>query len=136
MTVAVDSTQAIAKPQFRIDLLKPVFWALAAVLAVLVVLPLAWLAYYALVDKNGQLTLANSRRWGDATLRRPFLIAIGMALSVGALSCAMPRRWPALVSRTDLPGRRLCGRWSPRPSSRHPSWARSPGNPWRRPTAA
>nr|WP_222622928.1 iron ABC transporter permease [Ramlibacter cellulosilyticus] len=89
-------------------MLKPVFWALAAVLAVLVVLPLAWLAYYAVVDKNGQLTLANfAALVNDATLRKPYLLAMGMALGVGALSCAIATPLAWLVSRTNLPGRRV-----------------------------
>ena len=108
MTVAVPASETLAKPQFRIDLVRPAFYALAAILAVLVVLPLAWLLYYALVDKNGALTAANFVTLvTDATLRRPFLLAIGMALSVGVLSCifATPLAW--LASRTDLPGRRV-----------------------------
>ncbi len=93
---------------FRVDLLKPVFWALAAVLAVLVLLPLAWLAYYALVDKDGQLTLANfAALVSDARMRKPFVLAIGMALGVGALSCAIATPLAWLVARTDLPGRRF-----------------------------
>jgi iron(III) transport system permease protein len=108
MTVAVPASEPLAKPRIRLDLLRPVFYALAAVLAVLVLLPLAWLAYYALVDKDGQLTLANfAALVGDATLRRPFLIAIGMALSVGVLSCAIATPLAWLVARTDMPGRRL-----------------------------
>src|SRR5215204_3249028 len=108
MTVAVPASEPLAKPRIRLDLLRPVFYALAAVLAVLVLLPLAWLAYYALVDKDGQLTLANfAALVGDATLRRPFLIAIGMALAVGALSCAIATPLAWLVARTDMPGRRL-----------------------------
>jgi iron(III) transport system permease protein len=108
MTVAVPASETLAKPPFRLDLLRPAFYALAALLAVLVVLPLAWLAYYSIVDKNGQLTIANfAALVGDATLRRPFLVAIGMALGVGALSCAVATPLAWLVSRTDLPGRRL-----------------------------
>jgi iron(III) transport system permease protein len=92
----------------RIDLFRPAFVLLAVVLAILVVLPLSWLLYYSLVDKAGAFTFANFTRLAtDVTMRRPFLIAIGMALSVGALSCliATPLAW--LVSRTDLPGRRV-----------------------------
>jgi iron(III) transport system permease protein len=108
MSVAVPASEALARPALRVDLLKPVFWALAAVLAILVVLPLAWLATYAVVDKNGQLSLSNfAALVNDATLRRPFLIAIGMALGVGALSCAIATPLAWLVSRTDIPGRRL-----------------------------
>jgi iron(III) transport system permease protein len=99
---------AIPKPSFRIDLFRPAFIVLALVLAVLVVLPLSWLLYYSLVDKQGAFTTANfAALVSDATLRKPFLVAIGMALGVGVLSCvfATPLAW--LASRTDLPGRRV-----------------------------
>lgn len=107
MTVALPASDTLAKAPFRIDLVRPAFYALAAILAVLVVLPLAWLAYYSVVDKAGNPTLANfTALVTDATLRRPFIIAIGMALAVGFASCvvATPLAW--LVSRTNLPGRR------------------------------
>jgi iron(III) transport system permease protein len=72
------------------------------------VLPLSWLLYASLIDKNGAFTLANfAALVNDVTLRRPFIVAIAMAVAVGALSCvvATPMAW--LVSRTDLPGRRI-----------------------------
>jgi iron(III) transport system permease protein len=99
---------ALPKPAPRIDLFRPAFIVLALVLAVLVVMPLSWLLYYSLVDKQGALTTANfAALVSDATLRKPFLVAIGMALCVGVLSCvfATPLAW--LASRTDLPGRRV-----------------------------
>ena len=104
----MDSTiiAPVPRPPLRLDLFRPVFVLLAVLLAILVVLPLGWLLYYALVDKDGAFTLANfAALVDDATLRKPFLVAIGMALAVGALSCviATPLAW--LVSRTDLPGR-------------------------------
>jgi iron(III) transport system permease protein len=75
---------------------------------VLVVLPLAWLAWYAVVDKDGQLTLANfATLVSDQTLRKPFGIAVAMALAVGTLSCAVATPLAWLVARTDMPGRRL-----------------------------
>src|SRR4051812_23640872 len=109
MSVALPETPvALGKPLFRIDLLRPAFWLLAAVLAVLGLLPLAWLAYYSIVDQDGQLTIANfAALVRDATLRKPFLLAIGMALGVGALSCAIATPLAWLVARTDMPGRRL-----------------------------
>jgi iron(III) transport system permease protein len=106
MTAAI--TAPLQKPLLRIDLFRPAFLLLALVLAVLVVLPLSWLLYYSLVDKDGAFTLANfAALVNDVTLRRPFVVAIGMALGVGVLSCviATPLAW--LVSRTDLPGRRV-----------------------------
>ncbi|MEO8652845.1 MAG: iron ABC transporter permease [Ramlibacter sp.] len=106
MTVAIPAP--LARPRLRIDLFRPAFVLLVAVLAVLVVLPLSWLLYYSLVDKNGAFTLANfAALVNDATLRRPFVLAIGMALGVGALSCAIATPLAWLVSRTDLPGRRV-----------------------------
>jgi iron(III) transport system permease protein len=106
MTAAIAAP--VPKPPLRIDLYKPAFAVLVAVLAALVVLPLAWLLYYSLVDKNGAFTLANFASLAtDATLRRPFLLAIGMALGVGVLSCAIATPLAWLVSRTDVPGRRV-----------------------------
>ena len=98
----------ISAPARRIsfDWSRPVFVLLALVLLVLVVLPLAWLAYYSVTDSAGNPTLANFKSlFTDATLRRPFVVAITMALSVGALSCliATPLAW--IVARTDMPGR-------------------------------
>jgi iron(III) transport system permease protein len=109
MSVALpEAPVALARPHFRIDLLRPAFYALAAVLLVLVVLPLAWLAWYAVVDKDGQLTLANfATLVSDQTLRKPFGIAVAMALAVGTLSCAVATPLAWLVARTDMPGRRL-----------------------------
>jgi iron(III) transport system permease protein len=92
----------------RLDLSRPLFFLLAAVLAVLVLLPLFWLVYYSFVDKKGALTFANyAVLVSDPTMGRAFLIALSMALCVGLLSCvvATPLAW--LVARTDLPGRQL-----------------------------
>ncbi len=90
----------------RVDLFLPAFLVLALVLAVLVLFPLFWLFRSSVMDSSGALTLGNfATLVTDATMRKPFLLAIGMALGVGALSCliATPLAW--LVSRTDLPGR-------------------------------
>ena len=43
----------------RIDLSRPIFIVLALVLGLLVILPLYWLAYYSVLDQNGQFSLAN-----------------------------------------------------------------------------
>jgi len=106
MTAAIAAR--LPKPLLRIDLFRPAFVLLVLALAVLVVLPLSWLLYYSMVDKSGAFTLANFVSLvNDATLRRPFVVAIGMALAVGALSCAIATPLAWLVSRTDLPGRRV-----------------------------
>ena len=90
----------------RVDLFLPVFVVLVLVLSVLVLFPLFWLFRSSVMDSAGALTLTNFVALvADATMRKPILLAIGMALGVGALSCliATPLAW--LVSRTDLPGR-------------------------------
>jgi iron(III) transport system permease protein len=92
----------------RVDLSWPVFGLLALLLSVLVILPLFWLAFYSFRnDRGGGFTLNNyASLVTDPTLLRAYGLAIGMALSVGILSClvATPLAW--LVARTDLPGRR------------------------------
>jgi iron(III) transport system permease protein len=90
-----------------VDLSAPLFLAIAAVLALLVMLPLFWLAVTSLTDKKGGFTLTNYVTLAtDPTLARAFGVALAMAASVAALSClvATPLAW--LVARTDLPGRR------------------------------
>ncbi len=90
------------------DLSWPVFGAIGLVLVALVVLPMFWLATYAVSSKDGGFTLDNFAQLAlDPTLRRPFLIALGMALAVGFVSSviATPLAW--LCARTDLPAQRL-----------------------------
>lgn len=108
MTAVTEVSAGVPARRARIDWSQPVFVLLAIILAVLVVLPLAWLAYYAVTDQAGALTLTNFKALvSDVTLRRPFVVAITMALGVGLLSCviATPLAW--IVARTDMPGRTL-----------------------------
>lgn len=105
----MDVAVALPAPRRRlgIDWSQPIFVGLVLVLGVLVVLPLFWLAYYSILGRDGQFTLANfAALVSDPTLRRPYLIAFAMALSVGLLSCAIATPLAWLVARTDLPGRR------------------------------
>jgi len=88
------------------DVSMPLFLVLAAVMCVLVILPLFWLGFYAFTDKTGAPTLAVfAKLFSDPTIRRAFLISLGMSGCVGVLSCvvATPLAW--LVSRTDIRGR-------------------------------
>ena len=52
-------TTTIDTPKARIDWTKPVLWLFAAVMIVLIVLPLSWLAVYAFTDKARHPTLQN-----------------------------------------------------------------------------
>ena len=85
-----------------------VFALLALALAVLVLLPLFWLGWYALSDGKGGFGLGNfAALLADPTLRKPVLVSLAMALGVGALSCAIATPLAWLVARTDLPGRQI-----------------------------
>lgn len=90
--------------QRRLDLSKPVMLSLAAILCVLVVLPVSQLAWYAVVDRDGALTLANFRRlWTDPSFIEPMLTTMTLALSVSAVCCAVAAPLGWLVARSDLP---------------------------------
>jgi iron(III) transport system permease protein len=96
------------RPRLRFDLFKPTFFVLAGGLLFLIALPLAWLVYYSLVDKNGAFTLGNFiTLFTDSSMLQPYLRSIGMSIGVGVLCCvvATPLAW--LVSRTDFPGQRI-----------------------------
>lgn len=82
------------------------FAVVALVLATLVVLPLAFLAWYALTDAQGAWTLGNfARLVSEPAMRKPLVISVQIALgsAAGAGVVAVPMAW--LVARTDLPGR-------------------------------
>lgn len=98
---------AYQQPSRRIDFSIPVFVLLAAVLSVLVILPLFWLLYYAFRSDAGEFTLQNlAALFSDPGLLEAYKRTIGMGLGVAILTCvvATPMAW--LVARTDLPLRR------------------------------
>ncbi len=108
MTVLAD-TAIDDRRRKGVDLSWPTFGFLAALLGVLVVLPLFWLIWYSFrtSGRRAEFTLQNYVSLvADPTMLRAYGIAIGMALAVGVLSCliATPMAW--LVARTDLPGKR------------------------------
>jgi iron(III) transport system permease protein len=104
-------TIALPRPRERVarhfDLSLPVLVLLALFLCGLVLLPLGWLAWYSITDKNGAPTLANFVRLAsDPTFVAPYLTAAEIAAAVALAACAaaLPLAW--LVARTDLPLRR------------------------------
>jgi iron(III) transport system permease protein len=107
-TTSTVSLPATSPQRAPIDLSLPIFALLVIILAVLVILPLFWLGYYSLLDQKGMFSTANFVALvTDPTLRRPFVTAVIMALSVGVLSCAIATPLGWLVARSDLPGRRI-----------------------------
>src|SRR6202046_1759390 len=95
-------------PKARIDWTKPVLWLCAACLVALVVLPLTWLAIYAVTDKANHLTLQNFvTLFTDPDFLDPLLTTAIIATSSAAICCAVAAPIGWLVSRTDMPGRQF-----------------------------
>src|SRR6202142_1074057 len=104
MTIASD----IDTPRAKIDWTKPVLWLFAAVMIVLIVLPMSWLAIYSVTDKANHLTLQNFvTLFTDPDFLDPLLTTAIIAVSSAIICCpvAAPMGW--LVSRTDMPGRQF-----------------------------
>jgi iron(III) transport system permease protein len=102
MTIATDTAPIKAK----IDWTKPVLWLFAAVMIVLIVMPMSWLAVYAFTDKARSPTLQNFvKLFTDPDFLDPLLTTAIIATTSATICClvAAPIGW--LVSRTDMPGR-------------------------------
>src|ERR1700709_2024609 len=100
------TTTSTTYPKAGIDWTKPVLWLFAAFLVALIVLPLTWLAIYAVTDKANHLTLQNFvTLFTDPDFLDPLLTTAIIATSSATICCivAAPMGW--LVSRTDMPGR-------------------------------
>ena len=105
MTIALPA--ALARRSTKIDLSWPVLIVFAAVLCVLIVLPMSWLVYYSFVDRSGAFTLDNFRKLvTDQSFVDPLITTVILATSSSMICClvAAPMGW--LVARTDLPLRR------------------------------
>ena len=102
MTIATDTAPTKAK----IDWTKPVLWLFAAVMIVLIVMPMSWLAVYAFTDKARSPTLQNFvKLFTDPDFLDPLMTTAIIATTSAMICCivAAPIGW--LVSRTDMPGR-------------------------------
>src|SRR4051812_38945431 len=103
MTIAITATEA---RRAKIDWTKPVLWLFAAVMIVLIVMPMSWLAVYAFTDKARNPTLQNFvKLFTDPDFLDPLLTTAIIATTSAVICClvAAPIGW--LVSRTDMPGR-------------------------------
>src|SRR2546430_5608116 len=104
MTIAADT----ASPKAKIDWTRPVLWLFAAVMMVLIVLPMSWLALFAFTDKARHPTLQNFvTLFSDPDFLDPLLTTAIIATVSATVCCivAAPISW--LVSRTDMPGRQF-----------------------------
>lgn len=110
MTVVTFATETGRRVHRRLGRLDPsllVLLATAILLALLIGLPVGWLAYYALTDRTGAATLANFVALAsDPAFTEPLATTLILCVSVAtaAAAVASPIAW--LVARTDLPARR------------------------------
>src|SRR4051795_6409502 len=105
MTIALPALGAPRK--HKIDLSWPILLLFAAVLCVLIILPMSWLVYYSLVDRSGAFTLDNFKTLvTDPVFVEPLMTTLILATSSSVVCCALgaPMSW--LVARTDMPLRR------------------------------
>jgi iron(III) transport system permease protein len=106
MTVALPAETAARRPG-GIDLSWPILLLFAALLCVLIILPMSWLVYYSFVDRTGAFTLENFGRLAtDPTFLDPLITTVIIATTSSVACCivAAPMGW--LVARTDMPLRR------------------------------
>jgi iron(III) transport system permease protein len=92
---------------FRFDISWPILIAFAAVLVVLIVLPMSWLVFFSVTDKDGAFTLANFRELiTNPTFVDPLITPVIVATSSAVICCAVAAPMGWLVARTDIPLRR------------------------------
>jgi iron(III) transport system permease protein len=99
---------SVQNPPPRIDWTRPVLYLAAALLVVLIVMPLSWLAIYSVTDREGRITLQNFvTLFTDPDFLDPLLTTAIIATTSAVICCliAAPIGW--LVSRTDMPGRQF-----------------------------
>ncbi|HKA74151.1 MAG TPA: iron ABC transporter permease [Xanthobacteraceae bacterium] len=108
MTIALPAELAERRAS-RFDVSLPVLIAFAALLCVLIVLPVSWLVYYGftVVDpasKARAFTLEHFRTlFTDPDFLDPLLTTVTIAVSSSAICCAVAAPMGWLVARTDLP---------------------------------
>src|SRR5207247_2969064 len=101
MTIALPAEASARRPG-GIDLSWPILMLFAALLCVLIILPMSWLVYYSFVDRTGAFTLENfGRFFTDPTFIDPLITTVIIAVSSSVACCiaAAPMSW--LVARTD-----------------------------------
>jgi len=107
--LTVEALPAVAAhtERARVDLSGGVMGVLAALLCLLVVLPIGWIVAFAFTDRARNVTLANFRTlFTDPVFLEPLGATLVIAVSVSVACCvvAAPMGW--IVARTDMPLRR------------------------------
>ena len=88
----------------KLDLSWPVLILFAALLCVLIILPMTWLVYYSFVDRDGTFTLENFARLAtDPTFVDPLVTTVIISTSSSVICCTFAALMGWLVARTDMP---------------------------------
>jgi len=104
VTIALEQA---ARPTHGVDYTKAVLYGFAAVLILLIVLPMSWLVYYGFTDRSGALTLNNFvQLFSEPTFQEPLVTTFILATSTSLICCAVAAPMGWLVARTDMPLRR------------------------------
>src|SRR5215831_301422 len=102
MTIALPA-EGLRSPR-KLDLSWPVLILFAALLCVLIILPMTWLVYYSFVDRDGTFTLENFVRLAtDPTFVDPLVTTVIISISSSVICCAFASLMGWLVARTDMP---------------------------------
>jgi iron(III) transport system permease protein len=105
MTIALPAQRPL-RPA-NIDLSWPILILFAALLCLLIILPMSWLFYYSLVDRSGAFTLGNFKTLiTDPVFLEPLITTLIIATSSSITCCAVAAPMSWLVARTDMPLRR------------------------------
>src|SRR4030088_2874077 len=105
MTIALPALGVPRK--HKIDLSWPILMLFAALLCVMIILPMSWLVYYSLVDRSGAFTLDNFKTLvTDPLFVDPLTTTLILATSSSIICCAFAAPMGWLVARTDMPLRR------------------------------
>ena len=105
MTIA--SPALVVPRTHKIDVSSPILILFAALLCVLIILPMSWLFYYSLVDRSGAFTLDNFKTLvTDPVFVDPLTTTVILATSSSVICCAFAAPMGWLVARTDMPLRR------------------------------
>jgi iron(III) transport system permease protein len=88
----------------KLDLSWPVLILFAALLCVLIILPMTWLVYYSFVDRDGTFTLENFYRLAtDPTFVDPLITTVIISTSSSVICCVFAALMGWLVARSDMP---------------------------------
>jgi iron(III) transport system permease protein len=88
----------------KLDLSWPVLFLFAALLCVLIILPMTWLVYYSFVDRDGTFTLENFYRLAtDPTFVDPLVTTVIISTSSSVICCVFAALMGWLVARSDMP---------------------------------